>query len=98
LENANLWTDTAAPLDGKAQWGGATSAGFPRMPTVPAGGLSGVKTEPGRVIDGPTLLPAAGAEMFLELGGWKDATEMHEAGVTMTSSNLYSDRKSVEGM
>jgi len=98
LENANLWTDTAAPLDDKAQWGGPTSAQYPRLPTVPAMGLSGVTTELGQIIDDPTLQPAPGAEMFLEMGGWKDATGMHEAGVTATSGNLYSDRKSVEDL
>lgn len=90
LENANLWRGTGAPLDSKAQWGTA--------PLIAAGGVSGIKTEPGTVIDDATVLPATGAELFLELGGWKDSSEMHEAGVTAASSNVYADRKSIEDL
>jgi len=98
LENANLWLDTGAQPDSKAQWGVAGAAAGTRSPTVAAGGLSGVKTEPGKVIDDATLLGTLGTEVFLELGGWKDASETSEPKVTATSTNLYVDRKSIEDM
>lgn len=95
FENANLWSAASPSLDNKALWGGAATAPFPRAPLVMAGGLRGLDNEPGTMIDDVSLIPAVGNEVFLELGGWKDATELPEAGVTASSSNVYSGRKAI---
>ena len=96
LEFANLWS-SAQPFSDDTKWGKPGTAPSTRQPVIVTGGLTGVATEPGRLIDDPSLRPAE-AEMFLELGGWKNAAGAHETGVTATSSNAYSDRSAIADM
>ena len=95
IENANLWW-AKGKLDDKNNWGGVAPAAFPRQPLVAAGDISGLASENGKLIDSDALRPQnPDEEMFLDIGGWKDAAAMHEAGVTATSTNVYADRKAV---
>lgn len=96
VEAAALWTAQARE-DDKAGWGGKTGDPFPRNPTVPAMGLAAAENEPGDFrFDDP--LGAGNDRRFLELGGWKDPNEAHEAGVTAQSTNRYSDRSAIDGL
>ncbi|WP_059017086.1 hypothetical protein [Mycobacterium sp. M26] len=96
VEHAALWT-ARVPGDDKNGWGGAPGDPFPRQPTVPAKGLAASAGEPGDFrFDDP--LGAGNDHRFLELGGWKDATETHESGVTNTTTNVYSDRTAITAL
>jgi hypothetical protein len=96
VEHAALWTGQTIG-DDKAGWGGNPGDPFPRNPTVPALGLAALADEPGdfRFDD---QLGAGNDHRFLELGGWKDLNETHEAGVTAQSTNVYSDRSAIEDL
>lgn len=95
LEHAALWS-AKAPFDDTKNWGGIVGDPFPRTPTVAAGELRGVAGEDGRFIGESVLQLASGSdERFLELGGWKDRTEMSEPAVTASSSNTYADRAAI---
>ncbi|NEW58662.1 hypothetical protein GV794_23890 [Nocardia cyriacigeorgica] len=89
VEAAALWT-SFLPGDSKKSWGGTVSASFPRAPAVAAGHI---RTED----DGTTNFIGhpghhGDAEPFLELGGWKDKSEVAQAAVTDTSSHPFSNR------
>ena len=96
VEHAALWT-AQTPEDDRAGWGGKPGDPFPRKPTVPARGLAALPNEPGdfRFDD---KLGAGNDHRFLELGGWKDPSASHEAGVTASSTNRYSDRSAIEAL
>jgi hypothetical protein len=82
-----------AALDDKNSWGTVAGTSFPRSPLVAAGELRGLPDEGGTYLGKPGLLAAGpNDERFLELGGWKDANQAHEPGVTSTSTNEYADR------
>src|SRR5215208_4436204 len=94
VEHAVMWT-AQAPDDDRNGWGGSPGDPFPRNPTVPARGLAALANEPGdfRFDD---KLGAGNDHRFLELGGWKDLSEAHEAAVTASSTNRYSDRNAIK--
>src|SRR3569623_227866 len=97
MENSNLWL-SKPPYDDKTLWGGTPGTAFPRQPLVKAGEVNGVAGEGGTLLDDAAVVPTDLDELFLELGGWKDGSEMHEADVTQTSSNLRADRAVIEDM
>lgn len=96
VEHAALWT-AQNPGDDKAGWGGKAGDPFPRKPTVTAKALAALPNEPGEFRFGDQI-GAGNDRRFLELGGWKDATEAHEGEVTASSSNRYSDRSTIESL
>lgn len=97
IEHAALWA-SRSPFDDKNEWGGTAGDPFPREPLVPAGSLAAVQGQGTSWLGKPELLlHDERTERFLELGGWKDKTEAHEAGVTASSSNVYADNAVIAG-
>ena len=95
VEHAALWASRSA-FDDKNNWGGMSGDPFPRQPMVPAGNLAAAAGEAGDYLGKPEFLLADERdERFLELGGWKDKSGTHEAGVTASSANVYADRDEI---
>lgn len=93
VEHAALWR-AGTPGDDKNLWGGRPGDPFPRTPTVPAGSLVAQAGE-GDDFRFDEELGAGNDHRFLEIGGWKDLSEAHEDGVTMQTSNRFSDRDAI---
>lgn len=92
VEHAALWAAKPA-FDDKRNWGGMLGDPFPRLPLVPAGKLAAIDGEDGEFLGQPNyLLDSERDERFFELGGWKDKSATHEAGVLAYSTNCYADR------
>jgi hypothetical protein len=86
VESAALWA-ARSPFDDKSSWGTA--------PSVKAGQLSTDANADHYLGKPENIVADKSHERFLELGGWKDASESHEATVTATSTNVYADRTEI---
>jgi hypothetical protein len=92
VESSALWS-AGSPADDNTRWGGAPTSPFPRKPTVSAGGLTAIRESSGTFLG--DVLGGENQEHFLELAGWKDLSEAHEAGVTGATSNIRADRTAI---
>ncbi|MBJ7289980.1 hypothetical protein [Williamsia sp.] len=87
VEHAALWR-ASFPYDDNDNWGGRA--------LVDRDQLSAAISEPGKYLGDENLLVGPpDTELFLELGGWKDESEMPEPDITDTSSNRYSGAEAI---
>ena len=90
VEHCALWK-ARIPFNVKRSWGEA-GAPFPRAPMVMRNGLSARAGELGSFIGDPLNIFDDDEERFLELAGWKDASEGDQQTVTAGSSHPYANR------
>lgn len=93
VEHSALWA-SSAPFDDKNTWGGPPGASFPRRPDVATDELAALPGQ-GGTYKFDDILGRGNDNRFLEIGGWKDADESSEPGVTADSQNVYANRDAI---